>query len=93
VLLAGHLPFEDDNIASLYNKISGAQFTCPSWFSAGAKRLVTKILDPNPSTRITVPQVQKDPWFKKGYKPPVFNEKCQATLDDVHAAFGDSEVN
>ncbi|KAG2647688.1 CBL-interacting protein kinase 3-like isoform X1 [Panicum virgatum] len=91
VLLAGHLPFEDDNIASLYNKISGAQFTCPFWFSAGAKRLVTRILDPNPSTRITVPQVQKDPWFKKGYKPPVFNEKCQATLDDVHAAFGDSE--
>ncbi|PUZ73526.1 hypothetical protein GQ55_2G481100 [Panicum hallii var. hallii] len=91
VLLAGHLPFEDDNIASLYKKISGAQFTCPSWFSAGAKRLVTRILDPNPSTRITVPQVQKDPWFKKGYKPPVFDEKCQATLDDVHAAFGDSE--
>jgi 5'-AMP-activated protein kinase catalytic alpha subunit len=91
VLLAGHLPFEDDNIASLYKKISGAQFTCPSWFSAGAKRLVTRILDPNPSTRITVPQVQKDPWFKKGYKPPVFDEKFQATLDDVHAAFGDSE--
>ncbi|XP_039797319.1 CBL-interacting protein kinase 3-like isoform X1 [Panicum virgatum] len=91
VLLAGHLPFEDDNIASLYKKISGAQFTCPSWFSAGAKRLVTRILDPNPSTRITVPQVQKDPWFKKGYKPSVFDEKCQVTLDDVHAAFGDSK--
>jgi len=43
--------------------------------------------------RITVPQVQKDPWFKKGYKPPVFDEKCQVTLDDVHAAFGDSKVN
>ncbi|RLN34794.1 CBL-interacting protein kinase 31-like [Panicum miliaceum] len=61
VLLAGYLPFEDDNIASLYKK------------------------------RITVPQVQKDPWFKKGYKPPVFDEECQASLDDVHAAFGYSE--
>ncbi|RCV14599.1 hypothetical protein SETIT_2G439100v2 [Setaria italica] len=91
VLLAGYLPFEDDNIASLYKKISGAQFTCPSWFSAGAKKLITRILDPNPSTRITVPQVLKDPWFKKGYKPPAFDEKCQASLDDVDAAFGDSE--
>ncbi|OQU90517.1 hypothetical protein SORBI_3002G424500 [Sorghum bicolor] len=50
VLLAGCLPFEDDNIASLYKKISEAQFTCPSWFSAGAKRLINRILDPNPST-------------------------------------------
>ncbi|TVU37154.1 hypothetical protein EJB05_10454 [Eragrostis curvula] len=91
VLLAGYLPFEDDNTLSLYKKISGAQFTCPSWFSAGAKKLISRILDPNPSTRITVPQIQKDPWFKKGYKPPVFDEKSQASLDDVHAAFGDSE--
>ncbi|XP_066327962.1 CBL-interacting protein kinase 3-like [Miscanthus floridulus] len=30
VLLAGCLLFEDDNTASLYKKISGAQFTCPS---------------------------------------------------------------
>ena len=31
-------------------QISEAQFTCPSWFSAGAKRLINRILDPNPST-------------------------------------------
>ncbi|XP_066398350.1 CBL-interacting protein kinase 31-like isoform X2 [Miscanthus floridulus] len=91
VLLAGCLPFEDDNIASLYKKISETQFTCPSWFSAGAKRLINRILDPNPSTRITIPQVQKDPWFKKGYKQPVFDKTFQASLDDVDAAFGDSE--
>ncbi|ONM60989.1 CBL-interacting serine/threonine-protein kinase 3 [Zea mays] len=72
-------------------EISGAQFTCPSWFSAGAKRLINRILDPNPSTRITIPQVLKDPWFRKGYKPPVFDEKCQTSLDDVDAAFGDEE--
>lgn len=43
--------------------------------------------------RITVPQVLQDPWFKKGYKPPVFYEKYQTSLDDVDAAFGDSEVS
>ncbi|KAI4964223.1 hypothetical protein ZWY2020_006835 [Hordeum vulgare] len=71
--------------------ISGAEFTCPSWFSHGAKRLIPRILDPNPSTRITIPQLLKDPWFKKGYKPTVFHEKYQTSLDDVDAAFGDSE--
>jgi hypothetical protein len=43
--------------------------------------------------RITIAQLLKDQWFKKGYKPPVFDEKCQTTLDDVDAAFGDSEVS
>lgn len=91
VMLAGFLPFEDDNVASLYKKISAAQFNCPSWFSDGAKKLIARILDPNPSTRITIAQLLKDQWFKKGYKPPVFDEKCQTSLDDVDAAFGDSE--
>ncbi|KAE8815058.1 CBL-interacting protein kinase 3 [Hordeum vulgare] len=50
LLLAGYLPFKDDNVSALYKKISGAQFTCPTWFSDGAKRLIPRILDPNPST-------------------------------------------
>lgn len=91
VMLAGFLPFEDDNVTSLYEKISGAQYNCPSWFSDGAKKLIARILDPNPSTRITIAQLLKDQWFKKGYKPPVFDEKYQTSLDDVKAAFGDSE--
>ncbi|GJN08029.1 hypothetical protein PR202_ga25914 [Eleusine coracana subsp. coracana] len=91
ILLAGYLPFEDDNIIALYKKISEAQFSCPSWISAGAKNLITRILDPNPTTRITIAQILEHPWFKKGYKPPIFEEKYQTTLDDVDAAFGDSE--
>lgn len=43
--------------------------------------------------RITIAQILEDPWFKKGYKPPVFDEKYQTSLDDVDAAFGDSEVS
>eukprot|EP00262_Sarcandra_glabra_P013261 TRINITY_DN3637_c0_g1_i10.p1 TRINITY_DN3637_c0_g1~~TRINITY_DN3637_c0_g1_i10.p1 ORF type:complete len:309 (-),score=45.62 TRINITY_DN3637_c0_g1_i10:312-1238(-) len=50
VLLAGYLPFDDSNLMILYNKISVAEFTCPSWLSFGARRLITRILDPNPMT-------------------------------------------
>lgn len=43
--------------------------------------------------RITVPEILEDEWFKKGYKPPVFEENYDANLDDVDAAFRDSEVS
>nr|XP_029116723.1 CBL-interacting protein kinase 33 isoform X2 [Elaeis guineensis] len=93
VLLAGYLPFEDSNLMTLYKKISAAEFTCPSWLTFGAMRLLARILDPNPMTRITIPEILEDEWFKKGYKPPVFGEKYDANLDDVDAAFKDSEVS
>ncbi|KAG6792598.1 hypothetical protein POTOM_001750 [Populus tomentosa] len=91
VLLAGYLPFDDSNVMNLYKKISAAEFTCPPWLSFGAMKLITRILDPNPMTRITIPEILVDEWFKKGYKPPVFEEKEDTNLDDVEAVFKDSE--
>ncbi|KAJ6895339.1 hypothetical protein NC651_021749 [Populus alba x Populus x berolinensis] len=74
-------------------KISAAEFTCPPWLSFGAMKLITRILDPNPMTRITVSEILVDEWFKKGYKTPVFEEKEDTNLDDVEAVFKDSEEN
>ncbi|CAN4092519.1 unnamed protein product [Withania somnifera] len=54
-------------------------------------KLITRILDPNPTTRITIPEVLEDEWFKKDYRPPVFYEIENANLDDVEAVFKDSE--
>ncbi|KAK8956884.1 CBL-interacting protein kinase 32 [Platanthera zijinensis] len=87
VLLAGFLPFDDNNVVNLYKKIASATFTFPSWFSFGAKRLLTRILNPNPLTRITILELLEDDWFREGYKPPVFDAKYEASLDDVHDAF------
>ncbi|XP_021674049.2 CBL-interacting protein kinase 32 isoform X1 [Hevea brasiliensis] len=91
VLLAGYLPFDDSNLMNLYKKISAAEFTCPPWLSFGAMKLITKILDPNPMTRITIPEILEDEWFKKDYKAAVFEEKEDTNLDDVEAVFKDSE--
>ncbi|KAM0937261.1 putative protein kinase CAMK-CAMKL-CHK1 family [Dioscorea sansibarensis] len=90
VLMAGYLPFEDSNLASLYKKIFKADFTCPSWFSTSAKKLIKRILDPNPETRITISEVLENDWFKKGYQPPSF-EMANVNLDDVDALFNESE--
>lgn len=43
--------------------------------------------------RITIPEILEDEWFKKDYKPPVFEEKEDTNLDDVEAVFKDSEVS
>ncbi|KHG03616.1 CBL-interacting serine/threonine-protein kinase 9 [Gossypium arboreum] len=92
VLMAGYLPFDEPNLITLYNKIGKADFTCPSWLSPGAKKFIKRILDPNPLTRITIHDILNDEWFKKGYKPPKFEEEEDVNLDDVDAAFNDSRV-
>ncbi|KAH1042313.1 hypothetical protein AAZX31_09G091300 [Glycine max] len=65
VLLAGFLPFQDENLVALYKKIYRGDFKCPPWFSSEARRLITKLLDPNPNTRITISKIMDSSWFKK----------------------------
>ncbi|KAG4909311.1 hypothetical protein JHK87_055427 [Glycine soja] len=69
--------------------ISAAEFTFPPWLSFSARKLITKILDPNPMTRIAVPEILRDEWFKKDYKPPAFEETKETNVDDVEAVFKD----
>ncbi|EMS52439.1 CBL-interacting protein kinase 6 [Triticum urartu] len=65
VLLAGSLPFPDDNVVTMYKKAQRGDYRCPPWFSTDARRLIPKLLDPDPDTRITVAQLVETPWFKK----------------------------
>ena len=39
--------------------------------------------------RITIAEVIENEWFKKGYKPPSF-EQADVSLDDVDAIFDES---
>lgn len=71
VLNAGYLPFNDTNLMAMYRKIYKGEFRCPKWTSPEMKRLLSRILDPNPSTRITVDEILVDPWFQKGDKQQI----------------------
>ncbi|KAH9318563.1 hypothetical protein KI387_020332, partial [Taxus chinensis] len=93
VLMAGYLPFDEPNIMALYKKIYKADFTCPNWFSAGARKLILRILEPNPKNRITIPEILENSWFKKGYAPAKFREEKDTNLDDIDALFCDSVEN
>jgi hypothetical protein len=41
--------------------------------------------------RVTPQEVFEDEWFKKDYKPPVFEERDDSNMDDIDAVFKDSE--
>ncbi|KAJ0110463.1 hypothetical protein Patl1_00675 [Pistacia atlantica] len=91
VLMAGFLPFDESNLLALYKKICRADFSCPPWFSPAARKFIKRILDPNPLTRITIPQILEDEWFIKGYKRPQFDKEEDVNLDDIDAVFNDSK--
>ncbi|KAM3192307.1 hypothetical protein ACQJBY_069501 [Aegilops geniculata] len=91
VLMAGYLPFEENDLPTLYDKITAAHFSCPDWFSQGAKSLIQRILDPNPKTRMTIKEMKSDTWFSKNYVGVRHGEDENVSLDDVQAAFDNIE--
>ncbi|XP_073057612.1 LOW QUALITY PROTEIN: CBL-interacting serine/threonine-protein kinase 11 [Primulina eburnea] len=79
VLTAGFLPFNDPNLMNMYRKIYKGEFRCPKWMSPDLKRFLSRLLDTNPNTRITINEIERDPWFKKGYtqpKCPEYEDLC-----------------
>lgn len=75
VLNAGYLPFNDPNLMALYKKIYKGEFRCPRWMSPDLRRFLQRLLDTNPDTRITIDEIIRDPWFKKGLN----SKDCRAT--------------
>ncbi|KAI3961481.1 hypothetical protein MKX01_001217 [Papaver californicum] len=67
-LLAGYLPFEDANLINLYKKISKADYKFPKWFTESQKKLISKILNPLPTKRMTVSEIHEDQWFQTTYE-------------------------
>lgn len=65
VLLAGYLPFDDSNLSEMYRRIHRRDYRFPSWFSPAAKRIISRLLDPNPETRIIIESVAELSWFRR----------------------------
>ncbi|GAU30296.1 hypothetical protein TSUD_385170 [Trifolium subterraneum] len=68
VLMAGYLPFHDQNVMAMYKKIYKGDFRCPRWFSPDLAKLLIRLLDTKPETRIAIPDIMENRWFKKGFK-------------------------
>ncbi|KAF7836866.1 CBL-interacting serine/threonine-protein kinase 1 isoform X1 [Senna tora] len=92
VILTGYLPFDDRNIAVLYQRIIKGDFRIPIWLSPGAQNLIRRILDPSPITRITLAGIKEDEWFRKKYVPanPEDEEEEDVYIDEE--AFSSHQV-
>ncbi|XP_057957574.1 CBL-interacting serine/threonine-protein kinase 25-like [Malania oleifera] len=82
VLLAGYLPFQDENLMKMYRKIFRAEFESPPWFSSDSKRLISKLLVSDPERRITIAAIMRVPWFRKGFTRPVAFSIDDSTAED-----------
>lgn len=83
VLLAGYLPFQEKNLMHMYKKICKAELKWPSWFCSDVRKLLRRILHPNPSTRISMAEIMENPWFRTGLDASWFNYTVHPIEDVV----------
>ncbi|MCD7467473.1 CBL-interacting serine/threonine-protein kinase 4 [Datura stramonium] len=87
--LSGFLPFDDSNLSNMYRAIHRRQFQFPDWVSKSARSIINKLLDPNPSTRLSIEQLMKLPWFKKSeLKQEQLNHLSECVLENSSKNLG-----
>lgn len=73
-IVAGNLPYDDDNIQRLLQKIVYTEVFYPSFLSVQLKDLLQKMICKNPDERITIEKIKEHPWFSQS--------EYSALLDD-----------
>jgi BR serine/threonine kinase len=63
-LLVGALPFDDDNLRVLLEKVKRGHFVIPPYLPQGAQQLLRGMVEINPVKRMALDDVMRHPWFK-----------------------------
>uniref|UniRef100_A0A4W4EG82 Calcium/calmodulin-dependent protein kinase kinase 1, alpha a n=1 Tax=Electrophorus electricus TaxID=8005 RepID=A0A4W4EG82_ELEEL len=81
----GKCPFIDEYILALHNKIRSkpVEFPEPPTISEALGNLLQRMLDKNPDTRITIPEIKLDPWVTKDGADPLPLEEEHCTVVEV----------
>uniref|UniRef100_A0A671K602 calcium/calmodulin-dependent protein kinase n=1 Tax=Sinocyclocheilus anshuiensis TaxID=1608454 RepID=A0A671K602_9TELE len=81
----GKCPFIDEYILALHNKIKSkpVEFSETPAISEGLKNLVSRMLDKNPDTRITIPEIKVDPWVTQDGTDHLPLEEEHCTIVEV----------
>lgn len=88
-LLCGTLPFDDENIPSLFKKIKSGMYNVPSHLSQSARDLLLRMLVVDPLKRLTMMDVRQHVWYK--HKLPAYLTLPPSTMDQQER-FVDREV-
>ncbi|PON40168.1 Calcium/calmodulin-dependent/calcium-dependent protein kinase [Parasponia andersonii] len=88
VLVTGQLPFDDRNQAAMNNKIRNRDYRFPDSVSVPAQKIIYRLLDPNPKTRLTIEKLAEISWFKKSLPPPPPDKSLfESSSADICASF------
>ncbi|XP_063750854.1 calcium/calmodulin-dependent protein kinase kinase 1 isoform X3 [Eleginops maclovinus] len=81
----GKCPFIDDYILALHNKIRTKLVDFPETpnISEELRTLILRMLDKNPDTRITIPEIKMDQWVTKGGTDPLPLEEEHCSVVEV----------
>ncbi|XP_075892545.1 calcium/calmodulin-dependent protein kinase kinase 1b [Nelusetta ayraudi] len=81
----GKCPFYDEYIVSLHNKIKNKPVEFPEKpaITNELKELIERMLDKNPETRITVPEIKLHPWVTEGGSNPLPLEEEHCTAMEI----------
>ncbi|PVI05961.1 serine/threonine protein kinase-like protein Kin1 [Periconia macrospinosa] len=87
VLVCGKVPFDDQSMPQLHAKIKKGHVDYPPWLSNECRNLIHRMLQTNPSERITLGEIMTHPWLTKGFNSPPENylphrEPLQLPLDE-----------
>lgn len=91
VLLAGGQPFYDDNEERLLQKVNRCHVQYPSWISADAKDLLTKLLVKDPKKRWSLPMVKRHIWYTTA--TPVLSTRELEPLPTSRVTYRDSATS
>ena len=65
VMLAGYLPFCDQDINTVFKQIAACNYKIPSHVSAAARDLIEKLLVKQPNQRISLKKIREHEWFNR----------------------------
>jgi serine/threonine protein kinase len=68
-MLCGSLPFDDENIPKLFQKIRSGRYSPPQSLEPPVRDLLKRMLTVAPLARISVPEIWDHPWFTVDLPP------------------------
>lgn len=91
VMLAGCLPFEDNDIDSLFRKIEAGKVKYPNHFAKDVRDLIQRMLQVNPKKRIAIAQIKQHKWVRVNWvDEDVSQKKIEVSNTDISNAVQDS---
>jgi serine/threonine-protein kinase HSL1, negative regulator of Swe1 kinase len=86
-LLAGKLPFDDDDLGALLEKVKVGKFDMPQHINRQAKHLISRMLEKDVKKRITIPEILAHPFYTSQPAKPVVDNL--PNLDEIARPIAD----